>query len=50
MHSMPDKSRDNQFSAPISVARVQRLFENPLRCEPSQFLRREISGRMFERL
>ncbi len=50
MHSMPDNSRDNQFSAPISVARVQRLFAQPLRCEPSQFLRREIAGRMFERL
>ena len=50
MHSMPDNSRDNQFSAPISVARVQRLFAQPLRCESSQFLRREISGRMFERL
>jgi malonyl-CoA O-methyltransferase len=50
MHSMPDKSHDNQFSAPISVARVQRLFAHPLQCESSQFLRREISGRMFERL
>ena len=47
---MPHKSHDNQISAPISVARVQRLFAQPLRCEPSQFLRREISGRMFERL
>lgn len=47
---MPDNSRNNQFSAPISVARVQRLFAQPLCCEPSQFLRREIAGRMFERL
>jgi malonyl-CoA O-methyltransferase len=50
MHSMPDKFRDNQSSAPISVARVQRLFTQPLRCDASQFLRREIAGRMFERL
>ncbi len=47
---MADKPSDNQFSAPISVARVQRLFANTLRCESSQFLRREISSRMFDRL
>ncbi|MFN5446505.1 MAG: methyltransferase domain-containing protein [bacterium] len=47
---MADKPSDNQFSAPISVARVQRLFANALRCDSSQFLRREISSRMFDRL
>lgn len=47
---MADKPSDNQFSAPISVARVQRLFAQTLRCDSSQFLRREISSRMFERL
>ncbi len=47
---MADKPSDNQFSAPISVARVQRLFAKTLRCDSSQFLRREISSRMFERL
>lgn len=47
---MADQPRDNQFSAPISVARVQRLFENTSRCDPSQFLRREIASRMYERL
>ncbi len=47
---MADQPRENQFSAPISVARVQRLFANTSRCDPSQFLRREIAGRMLERL
>lgn len=36
--------------APISVAAVRRLFADPARSAPSQFLRREISARMFERL
>lgn len=47
---MADQPRDNQSSAPISVARVQQLFANTSRCNPSQFLRREIASRMFERL
>lgn len=36
--------------APISVAAVRRLFSRPARCADSQFLRREIASRMFERL
>ena len=50
MHGMPNNASDNHTSAPISVARVQQLFANPQRCQPSQFLRREIASRMFERL
>lgn len=36
--------------APVSVAAVRRRFARPERCADSQFLRREISARMFERL
>lgn len=36
--------------APVSVAGVRRQFARPERCADSQFLRREISARMFERL
>lgn len=36
--------------APVSVAGVHRQFARPERCAESQFLRREISARMFERL
>lgn len=36
--------------APISVAAVRRLFADPRHCADSQFLRREIAARMFERL
>lgn len=36
--------------APVSVAAVRRQFQRPGRCADSQFLRREISARMFERL
>ncbi len=38
------------ISAPISMAQVRRLFARPTRVAESQFLRREIAGRMFERL
>lgn len=38
------------MSAPIDLARVRRLFSRPDRVAPSAFLRREIAGRMHERL
>jgi malonyl-CoA O-methyltransferase len=38
------------MSAPIDPARVQQLFADPGRVAASGFLRREIAGRMFERL
>ncbi|WP_151448019.1 methyltransferase domain-containing protein [Lacisediminimonas profundi] len=37
-------------SAPISLANVRALFGRPQRIAESDFLRREIAGRMFERL
>jgi malonyl-CoA O-methyltransferase len=37
-------------SAPISLAHVRALFGRPARIAPSDFLRREIAARMFERL
>ncbi len=46
----PDDHPTSQQIAPISVARVRRLFAQPARVAESQFLRREIAGRMFERL
>ena len=45
----PDPSAPNQ-SAPISLPRVRELFSRPDRLAGSDFLRREVSGRMFERL
>ena len=50
MFPSSDKDRDNQTSAPISLSHVRQLFSRPSRCAGSQFLRREIAGRMFERL
>lgn len=50
MSPVPDKDDSSRASAPISLRRVRQLFSMPSRCERSQFLRREISGRMFERL
>jgi malonyl-CoA O-methyltransferase len=38
------------MSAPIDPTRVQQLFADPGRVAASGFLRREIAGRMFERL
>ncbi len=46
----PNESDPSQQIAPISVARVRQLFAQPARVAESQFLRREIAGRMFERL
>jgi malonyl-CoA O-methyltransferase len=37
-------------SAPINLRRVRQLFASPQRVAESGFLRREIAGRMFERL
>jgi len=50
MSSMHDAPKRDAHSAPISVAAVRQLFAHPAHCEPSQFLRREISARMQERL
>ena len=47
---MSTSSNDNRQSAPISLAIVRKLFARPARVAESQFLRREIAGRMFERL
>jgi malonyl-CoA O-methyltransferase len=47
MASAPSPSK---MSAPIDPARVAQLFADPNRVAPSDFLRREIAGRMFERL
>lgn len=47
MSSSPNDSRQ---SAPVSLAFMRRLFARPARIHGSQFFRREISGRMFERL
>jgi len=40
----------SSMSAPIDLARVRRLFARPQVVAPSDFLRREIAGRMRERL
>ena len=50
MSSMHHAPKRDAHSAPISVASVRQLFARPARCAPSQFLRREISARMQERL
>ncbi len=46
----PKENTTSQQIAPISVARVRQLFAQPSHVAESQFLRREIAGRMFERL
>ncbi len=50
MSSPPEFSASQRVSAPIDLATVRRLFSAPERIVGSQFLRREIAGRMFERL
>ncbi|SNS19694.1 malonyl-CoA O-methyltransferase [Noviherbaspirillum humi] len=45
--SPPDSTK---FSAPIDLRRVRELFADPARIAESGFLRREIAGRMHERL
>ncbi len=47
---MPELSDSDPRIAPISVATVRQLFARSARCANSQFLRREIASRMFERL
>ena len=47
---MASPQSPSKMSAPIDPARVQQLFADPARVAPSDFLRREIAGRMFERL
>jgi malonyl-CoA O-methyltransferase len=50
MASSSSPKEPQRVSAPISLAQIRRLFARPERVAQSQFLRREISGRMFERL
>jgi malonyl-CoA O-methyltransferase len=50
MASSPPPRELQSVSAPIALGRVRRLFSAPDRVTESQFLRREIAGRMFERL
>jgi malonyl-CoA O-methyltransferase len=38
------------MSAPIDAKRVRKLFADPARVVPSDFLRREVASRMFDRL
>jgi malonyl-CoA O-methyltransferase len=45
-----DTQKTAMQSAPISLTEVRRLFARTNRVQASQFLRREISARMFERL
>lgn len=40
----------SKMSAPIDAARVRQLFSSPHKVAPSDFLRREIAGRMHDRL
>jgi len=40
----------SKMSAPIDMLRVRRLFADPARTAASDFLRREIASRMFDRL
>jgi len=47
---MASPQSPSKMSAPIDPVRVQQLFADPARVAPSDFLRREIAGRMFERL
>ncbi len=50
MPANPNDSDPDRRIAPVSVAAVRRLFSRPARSADSQFLRREIAARMFERL
>ncbi len=47
---MDSPSSTSKLSAPIDLARVRDLFAQPGRVAPSDFLRREVAGRMHERL
>jgi malonyl-CoA O-methyltransferase len=50
MASSSSSPEPQRISAPIALNRIRRLFARPERVAQSQFLRREIAGRMFERL
>ncbi len=50
MSPPPNEADREPQIAPISLPLVRRLFARPARVADSQFLRREIAGRMFERL
>lgn len=45
-----EQAADQRCSAPIDLPRVRRLFADPGRLAASNFLRREVAARMFERL
>lgn len=47
---MSTPASSTRLSAPIDLGRVRGLFARPERIAPSDFLRREIAGRMHERL
>ncbi|MFA9218511.1 MAG: methyltransferase domain-containing protein [Sphingomonadaceae bacterium] len=47
---MQAPAKPPKLSAPIELARVRRAFSRPQRVAPSDFLRREVASRMFERL
>lgn len=47
---MSSPASPQQSSGPIDIGRVRRLFAQPTRVAESAFLRREVAGRMFERL
>ena len=47
---MASPQTPSKMSAPIDMLRVRRLFADPARTAASDFLRREIASRMFDRL
>jgi malonyl-CoA O-methyltransferase len=47
---MVSPQASTKMSAPIDLARVRRLFADPARVSPSEFMRREVASRMAERL
>jgi malonyl-CoA O-methyltransferase len=47
---MASPQTPSKMSAPIDMARVRQLFADPARSAASDFLRREIAARMFDRL
>lgn len=47
---MASSQSSSKMSAPVDLARVRQLFAEPQRVTESNFLRREIAGRMHERL
>lgn len=48
--TITSSSSESRLSAPIDLARVRHLFSNAQRVADADFLRREVSARMFERL